>query len=157
MKYQFTVTIDENDILEEDVKNAMRAYARQVAREEVHNEITNEVQRVCRSEIKKMNESSMWSPKGVDKLVSEIVRQEFREVLGNSNSLRVTIREKTESAIDSQVTEIQKSAADYVHATVERNKSIYHDLIVEEIKRTVPTEILKAVASCMRDANGTNT
>ena len=153
MKYQMVVEIDENDILEEEVKKAMKAYARQVAREEVHNEIVSEVRRVCKSEVAKMTESSMWNPSGVNKIVKDMVKNEFSSIIGNSNNLRNTIREKTESAIESEVVELQKSASDYVHATIERNKSIYHDLIVEEIKRTVPTEILKAVASCMNSGD----
>lgn len=149
MKHRVSVDLEftNGDLFEQEVLNAMRAYAKAIAREAFQDEIQECVVDVAKVWTKKLYESRYSEPM-TDKLVRAEVQSYIKEQMSHKDMLDLI--QKTTLA---KVKESQDEVREYVKAEVEKylTSAFIVKTIQSEIEKAVPQAVLDVL---MKSAKG---
>lgn len=149
MKHKARIDLEftNDDIFEQEVIDAMRAYAKTIARKAFQDEIQECIVDVAKAWTKKLYESRYSEPV-TDKLVRAEVQSYIKEQMSHKDMLNLI-----QGTTLAKVEECQDEARGYVKAEVE--KYLTSEFIVKTIKSEIEKAVPQAVLDVlMRSANG---
>lgn len=143
-KVYLSVDLEDNEVFDEQVKEAIRGYARQMARAEMQKEIKSEIERLTKHAISEglRAPTSRWDNGGsIYVKIRDAVNDAFKQH-GNGNIgayLRPIIREEVQHVEPSDLERAVKDAVD-------KEK----EAILASVKEMMMNELLRIVASGLK-------
>ena len=141
MKTRFSINVEvsENDLLEKEVQDALKAYTKSLASEAMQQEIQEEINRVSNDRMRQLT-SGGWGNPPIKRMVEDSVRGSVKKEIEKScalNEIRTQIREQVRECIHELLEE-------------ECNKTYIMNLIQSEVQQAVPKELLNVLGSMVK-------
>lgn len=140
MKHKARIDLEftNDDIFEQEVIDAMRAYAKTIARKAFQDEIQECIVDVAKAWTKKLYESRYSEPM-TDKLVRAEVQSYIKEQMSHKDMLNLI-----QGTTLAKAKECQDEAREYVKAEVEKylTSEFIAEIIKSEIEKAVPQAVL---------------
>jgi ribosomal protein S8E len=151
MKTKFTIeaNVTESDLFEREVSDAVKAYARQVARDAIEGEIRDEIKRVASSRASDLTRTNYgWgSEPKIQKLVRESVDEKVKAAMGNSNTFKVNIYDIVNVELDEAKKRINEDIKSEIQQIISGQD--FTEYIKSQIKEQVPNAVLSAIKDSM--------
>ena len=151
MKFKAKMDIDfnQNDLFEEKVQKATMAYAKNVSRKAMEEEINEEIARIAKNHMKKLQEKTFYSnDTQLEKLIKEEINKQIIEIIGSDKDLQC----KTAKITTEEMGKRMDAASLIVQEQV-------NDLFKsQDVKAMVQNEIAKqvprVVLDCIKESMG---
>lgn len=145
MKYRATLDLDltNNEIIEDTVIEACRAYAKTVAREAMKDEINDEIASKVRSVVKSNFQGFCNFPTSVDKITKNYIAEYLKSDMDFNEQVRASCIKYVDEAIVKEREAIEKYITNELCKTF--TGSFITTLIPEEVKKAVPEAVMNVL------------
>lgn len=140
------VDLENNEILEKEIQDAIAGVVKAKTREAFHAEIESEIKRIAVAEFERLNKKGGYygdKDSLIEKKVKELIDQEIIKALGEITVSQSDIQQR----IDEKIKNVAASIDYAVSRRVERLdiKNYIKDEVADSVRRLYPQEILKLI------------
>lgn len=126
-KVSINLTLEDNELFEKSIKDALISQAKQISREEIDKALAYEIQRVTTARINELKNGSYWSYTQSE-ITKNIAKRLEKEITIDRDALTALIEEKVNKYLDDKIHQfggIDKYVQNYINnaiATLLTNK-----------------------------------
>lgn len=145
-KAKLDLELSDGDVFEQEVMDAMRAFAKTISRRTFEGEIKEQVIDTAKSWTQKLYERKYSEPM-TDRMVREVVYEYIKNQL-TKNNIVTTIRQY----VDEKMSELKGNIEEYIHAEVKKciESSMISDMVQKEIEQSVQQTVLDLILGKMK-------
>lgn len=101
-KVSINLTLEDNEIFEKSVKDALVSQAKQISREELNNVLQTEIERVANARVAELKNGAYWGSITTE-LTKRIANRLENEMRIDTTTVNAMIEEKVNKYLDNQV------------------------------------------------------
>lgn len=101
-KVSINLTLEDNEIFEKSIKNALVSQAKQISREEINKVLQHEIERVVNARVEELKNGRYWSSVQTE-ITKRIANRLENEVIIDKTTVNAMIEEKVNKYLDNQV------------------------------------------------------
>lgn len=101
-RINLSVEVEDNEVLEESIKQALLGQARQIAREALEVELTSEIERITNSKINEVKQSQYWN--SIATRITDIIIKRFgKDLTLNNQEINEMLENKVEEYLEKKM------------------------------------------------------
>lgn len=147
--FKMNVELTDKDVLEEETLKAMRAFAKNIARNEIEKTLKSETERIVHLYIREVNEKHSWvsSDTKIERIIKETIKESIKQEIKET----CDVKKYFNKSLPDLVNEERDKAMDYVKTYLEAclMEEPMQTMIKNEIKKLVPELLLDSIKKCM--------
>lgn len=101
-KVSINLTLEDNEIFEKSIKDALVSQAKQISREEINKVLQHEIERVVNARVEGLKNGGYWSSVQTE-ITKRIANRLENEVIIDKTTVNAMIEEKVNKYLDNQV------------------------------------------------------
>jgi len=119
-KVSINLTLEDNDLFEKSIKDALISQAKQISREEIDKALAYEIQRVTTARINELKNGSYWSYTQSE-ITKNIAKRLEKEIKIDKDALTALLEEKVNKYLDDKIHQfggIDKYVQNYINNAI---------------------------------------
>jgi hypothetical protein len=101
-KINLSVNLEDNEVFEKTIKEAVASHAKQLAREELEKELVAEIERIATARLNEIKQSSYYSIV-VSRVTDAVVQKLTKDIHFDNEKVNAMIEEKVGAYLDSRI------------------------------------------------------